>query len=107
MSSWAVWAMVGLYPETPGTPVLVTTSPSFTSVVIDLGGGRHLELHAARQRAGAGYISKMTVNGRSWNRPWLPLDTATSGGTVGFTLVGSPARRWGSAADDAPPSYGS
>ncbi|MGO9456046.1 MAG: GH92 family glycosyl hydrolase [Acidimicrobiales bacterium] len=107
MSSWAVWTMVGLYPETPGTPVLVTTSPSFTSVVIDLSGGRHLELHATRQQPGAGYISKMTVDGRPSDRPWLPLDTATSGGTVRFTLVRSPARGWGSAPDDAPPSYGS
>lgn len=106
MSSWAVWAMLGLFPETPGTPVLVTTSPVFSSVVIAMGDGHQLVLHATRSQRGAIYISNMTVDGRSWDRPWLPADMATMGGTVGFTLVKRPTG-WGSAAADSPPSYGS
>ena len=43
MSSWAVWAMLGLYPETPGSSVLVTTSPAFTSASIRSNRWPHFE----------------------------------------------------------------
>lgn len=105
MSSWAVWSMVGLYPETPGTSVLVTTTPVFSSAEIHMGDGHELVVHATRARPGAIYISKMTVDGRPWDRPWLPAGMATAGGTVGVTLVGHPDKAWGSAPRDAPPSY--
>jgi predicted alpha-1,2-mannosidase len=107
MSSWAVWSMIGLYPETPGTSVLATTSPTFTSVVVDVGHGRHLAIHAMRAKPGATYISSMTVNGHPSQRPWLPGSMATGGGDIAFKLVGSPDKQWGSAPQDSPPSYGS
>ncbi|MHB1584502.1 MAG: GH92 family glycosyl hydrolase [Acidimicrobiales bacterium] len=106
MSSWAVWSMLGLYPETPGTATLVTTVPVFSSAVVHLGDGRLLSLHAVGARPGAASISKMTVDGRSWDRPWLPAATVLDGGTVDVTLVAHPDRAWGSAPADAPPSYG-
>jgi predicted alpha-1,2-mannosidase len=105
MSSWAVWSMMGLYPETPGTSVLVTTTPMFPSAEIHMGDGRQLVVQATRTRPGAIYISKMTVDGRPWDRPWLPAEMATRGGTVGVTLVDHPDRWWGTAPKDAPPSY--
>ena len=105
MSSWAVWSMLGLYPETPGTPVLVTTSPTFSSAEIDMGDGHHLVIRASRAQRGAIYISKMAVDGRSWDRPWLPAQMGTEGGTVDVTLVKDPPMRWGSSPSDAPPSY--
>lgn len=105
LSSWAVWSMLGLYPETPGTSVLVTTSPVFSSAEIVLGDGHRLVIRASKDRPGAIYISKMKVDGKVWDRPWLPSTMATQGGTVGFTLVTTPDKRWGSAPADAPPSY--
>jgi predicted alpha-1,2-mannosidase len=107
MSSWAVWAMLGLYPETPGTSVLVTTSPTFTSAVLDLGHGGQLTVHASGAQGGTRYISGMSVNGKSWSHPWLPPGLAIHGGSVSMTLVASPDHQWGSAPSDAPPSYGS
>jgi len=107
MSSWAVWSMLGLYPETPGTATLVTTSPVFASADVQLGDGRRLELHARRTRPGAIDISKMTVDGRPWDRPWLPAATVLRGGSVDVTLVAHPDHAFGSAPADAPPSFGS
>lgn len=107
MSSWAVWSMLGLYPETPGSSVLVTTTPTFSSAEIDLGDGHHLTVRATRTHPGATYISKMTVDGRTWGRPWIPAPMATRGGTIDVTLVTRTDPGWGTAAADAPPSYGS
>ena len=38
LSSWYVWAALGLYPAVPGVPGLAVASPSFGSVRIDAGG---------------------------------------------------------------------
>jgi putative alpha-1,2-mannosidase len=46
MSSWYVWAAIGMYPETPGSANLALASPLFTHVVITLPNGRHLSIDA-------------------------------------------------------------
>ena len=105
MSSWAVWSMLGLYPETPGSPVLVTTTPTFASATIHLGDGHVLTVKATQEQPGAGYISSMHVDGKVSERTWLPGRMATAGGTVTETLVDRAANGWGTAPSDAPPSY--
>jgi predicted alpha-1,2-mannosidase len=107
LSSWAVWSMLGLYPETPGTTVLATTSPTFTSATVYLGDGKVLAVHAKDKQPGADFVSSMTVDGRTWNRPWLSPRMAITGGTVDETLVTRASNGWGTAPGDAPPSYGS
>ena len=52
------------------------------------------------------YISAMTVDGKSSQRPWLPASALTTGATVDEHLVAQPDHEWGSAPADAPPSYG-
>ncbi len=106
MSSWAVWSMLGLYPETPGTSVLVTTTPAFASAKVRLSGGHVLTIRATKKQPGAIYVSSMTVDGKSSSRPWLPASMAINGGTVSETLVDHPTA-WGEASGDGPPSYGS
>ena len=107
LSSWAVWSMLGLYPETPGSTVLVTTTPTFTSATIRLADGKVLAVHAKKQQRGASFISAMTVDGKASNRPWLGAQMVKTGGTIDETLVTHPSNRWGTAPADAPPSYGS
>ena len=46
MSSWYVWAALGMYPETPGSADLVLASPLFPHVTITLATGRRLEIDA-------------------------------------------------------------
>ncbi len=106
MSSWAVWTMLGLYPETPGNATLVTTTPVFSSADITLADGHHLIVKANRSQPGAGYISSMTVDGRTSQHPWLPASAVSTGATITETLVAQPDHQWGSAASDAPPSFG-
>ena len=37
MSSWYVWATLGLYPQTPGVPMFALSAPLFTSAVVHAG----------------------------------------------------------------------
>ncbi len=46
LSSWYVFAAIGLYPEIPGVGGFVTGSPLFTTVTIHLAGGHTLQINA-------------------------------------------------------------
>lgn len=127
LSSWYVWAAIGLFPLTPGSGDLALASPLFPSVTISLPDGRRLVEHAPGAAASRPYIRALTVSGitrptpapdacttatppspaRSWRWPWLPASVLRSGGTLDFALSASPSATWGAAAQDAFPSSGS
>jgi len=135
ISSWYVWASIGLYPVTPGTGNLELASPLFSEVSISLPSGHRLLLVAPGASADTPYISSLTIRGSSpqseqpspntssctalsgsphsdrterggsWDSPWIPASLLASGAIISFVLSGSPNRGWGSNLQNAPPSY--
>ncbi|MFI5779904.1 GH92 family glycosyl hydrolase [Nocardia sp. NPDC051570] len=105
MSSWYVWAALGMYPMIPGRAELVLNSPLFTSATITRPGGRTITVDAPNAGPGRPYVTALAVNGQSWTKPWLPESFVTNGGTLDYTLSGTADPAWGSAAADAPPSF--
>lgn len=102
MSSWYVWAALGMYPVTPGRAELTVNGPSFSEVAISRPSGETVRIKAY----GSGpYIAAMRVNGRDTTRTWLPASIVTRGGTVEYLMSATPKPSWGSAPADAPPSY--
>jgi predicted alpha-1,2-mannosidase len=104
MSSWYVWAALGMYPEIPGRAELVLTSPLFAEAAIRRPTGT-IRVEAHPQSASSVYIQSLRVNGRVWQRPWLPASFVRQGGALAFTLSDKPNREWGASAADAPPSF--
>jgi predicted alpha-1,2-mannosidase len=132
MSSWYVWAALGLYPETPGVPVLALGAPIFPAARLSLPGGHQVVLNAPGASTST-YVSDLKVNGKSWSQVWLPgsaltgtgaptgagLDASTQSAAVpgpgggarpdttvlDYTMTAAPDETWGAAAADAPPSY--
>ncbi|MFD9960780.1 GH92 family glycosyl hydrolase [Amycolatopsis sp. NPDC058986] len=102
-SSWYVWAALGLYPATPGTPDLVVHSPLFERAELALPNGRTIDLRAPKASADTPYVHGLRLNGRGWDRTYLPQNIARDGGRLDFDLAAQPDKRW--AADTAPPSY--
>jgi predicted alpha-1,2-mannosidase len=126
MSSWYVWAAIGLYPVTPGSADLVLASPLFPAVVLTLPDRRTLVLHAPKASDSAPYIHSLKVTGvtppplaptcspgpaapgpssGNWNRPWLPASVLRSGGTLTYGLSATADTAWGTAPADSPPSF--
>ena len=99
MSSWYVWAALGLYPQTPGVPMLVIGTPQFSQEVIH---GAFGNLTVNAQGAGDTYVHALTVDGRPTEHTWIDL---TSAHELDFTLSATPDTNWGTAAADAPPSF--
>jgi predicted alpha-1,2-mannosidase len=127
LSSWYVWAALGLFPVTPGSADLALASPLFPSVRITLPDGRHLVEAAPGASSSHPYVHALTVSGvtrpipqpascgrpttslpssGSWNLAYLPGSALTSGGTLRFALTGTPDTNWASSQQASPPSFG-
>ncbi len=104
MSSWYVWSALGLYPEIPGRAELVLGSPLFTRAVVH-GSGGDVTIDAPKASTDTPYVHALEVDGKAWNKPWLPASFVAHGGRLGFTLQATPDRTWGSSMADAPPSF--
>ena len=136
ISSWYVWAALGLYPVTPGTGDLALASPLFPTVSLLLPDGHRLVEHAPAASAFDPYVHSLTVTGvtrpapapscaaatpatrstsatstsatstTSWNQPWLPASVLTTGAVLDYGLSSRPDPSWGTGPGAAPPSYG-
>ena len=104
MSSWYVWAAMGMYPEIPGRAELVLGSPLFESITIHRSAGDIL-VKADGASTEAPYVRSMKVDGKSTTRTWLPESFVQHGGRLDFELSTTPNRQWGVGAEDAPPSF--
>ena len=105
MSSWYVWTALGLYPEIPGRAELLVGSPLFTRARI-AGGGGELRIEAPGASAQNLYVHGLRLDGQAHAKPWLPASLIAHGGELRFDLAAAPDPNWGSAAEDAPPSFG-
>jgi putative alpha-1,2-mannosidase len=105
MSSWAVFAMMGFYPEIPGRAELVLGSPLFTSVTVHRANGDvHVIVPAAATNTP--YVQAVKVDGKPSSKTWLPESFALKGGTLEFDLSNTPSKSWGTHPGDEPPSFG-
>ncbi len=110
LSSWFVWAALGLYPETPGVADLALTSPLFPRVTVLEGNGHTLTITGSQ--APARYIQRARLalgpaRSSPWDRPWLPSAALTDGASLAVDLGDTPDRAWGASPADAPPSFSS
>jgi predicted alpha-1,2-mannosidase len=105
MSNWYVWAALGLYPATPGTPILTVTTPLFGRVEITLPAGRSIRIVAPGASNGLRYINGLSIDGQPTDQTYLPESIIGTGGDVAFSLSPVPTL-WGSAETSAPPSFG-
>jgi hypothetical protein len=103
MSSWYVFAALGLYPQVPSRAELVLASPLFERAEIERPYGNDISIRAEGATAGTPYVHALRVNGRGSDRAWLPASFVRDGGRLDFTLSATPDPSWGAA--EAPPSF--
>lgn len=104
MSSWYVWAALGMYPEIPGRAELLLGSPMFAHAVIH-GSGGDVVIDAPGASSSNPYVQSLTLDGKPHDRPWLAPSLVEHGGRLHFVLGTRPNRAWGSASQAAPPSF--
>ncbi|MGH7735832.1 MAG: glycoside hydrolase domain-containing protein, partial [Gemmatimonadales bacterium] len=108
LSSWYVWAALGLYPSTPGTSILTVNTPLFDRVEIALPAGKSIRISApgASGPHRLKYIDALHIDGRPTDQTSLPESIIRTGGELAFSLSAKPDTVWGTAESSAPPSFG-
>lgn len=94
MSAWAVFNMMGFYPDCPGKAEYTLTTPVFNKVTIRLDAKRwgkdKLVIEAARPAGvadgGEAYIKGITVGGKAHKGYRIGWNDLINAGTVKFTL---------------------
>lgn len=81
MSAWAVFSMLGLYPDCPGEPYYTLTAPTFDRAEIDTAGGT-----VVIEKCGEGYISRMTLGGKTLDSHRISHDELLRGKHLTFHL---------------------
>lgn len=104
MSSWYIFSVLGMYPELPGSNVLVIGSPLYPKAELHLSGGT-VTIIGKGAGKNSPYVQSLKVNGKIWNKPWIRYTDISKGGELVYKLSSKPNKEWGSNPVDAPPSY--
>ncbi|MBB5873742.1 putative alpha-1,2-mannosidase [Allocatelliglobosispora scoriae] len=102
-SAWYVWSALGMYPPTPGADTLALHGPLFPSVLIDRPTG-DIQINGSGAGATSQYVQSFNLNGTAQTRNYLRYTDIAAGGTLNYTMGGSPSS-WGTGAADVPPSF--
>jgi predicted alpha-1,2-mannosidase len=86
MSSWYIFAAIGLYPSIPGVGGFALGSPLFSSVQLYLGNGSRLTITGQGAADNSPYVQSLSLNNQPWSNPWLPYSKIQDGGTLAFVL---------------------
>ncbi|MDE5688250.1 MAG: GH92 family glycosyl hydrolase [Paramuribaculum sp.] len=92
MSTWAIFSMMGFYPDAPGEPYYTLTSPVFDEVEIDLPDNKVLTIEADRKGADDIYIQSMTLGGKPLKKYRVSHEELLNGGKLGFKLASNPKK---------------
>jgi predicted alpha-1,2-mannosidase len=104
LSSWYVFAALGLYPEIPGVAGFAVGSPLFPKTTIHLENGKVIHIVAAQSSPDNYYIRSLRLNGHDCQKPWLEWNALEKGAHLDFNLNNIPSD-WGT--KESPPSFDS
>ncbi|GAA2022317.1 hypothetical protein GCM10009839_19620 [Catenulispora yoronensis] len=104
-SALGAFAMLGMYPETPGTADMALNSPEFPLEIIHLANGKNITIKAPGADSVKNYyVQNLRVDGDDWTKPWLPASVFTHGARIDVRMGSTPDKHWGAEKHDAPPS---
>jgi predicted alpha-1,2-mannosidase len=91
MSAWAVFSMMGIYPDCPGQPSYALTSPVFDRITIKLDERywkqKELIIEADRGKPEDIYIKDIRLNGKLFKTYKISHEDLINAGKITFTLI--------------------
>lgn len=82
----------------------VLSSPLFEDAVVELGGGKKLEIVVERKDPAHQYIQSFTLNGKPQQRVWFHHSEITDGGKLVITMGPEPNASLGTKPEEVPPA---
>ena len=89
MSSWYVFAALGMFPTAQADPRLALSTPQFPAATVRLGTHR-LRITTGRDAAAAPFIRSVRADGTAQAHSWLRLDTLRATGGLRYALSTTP-----------------
>ncbi|WP_308258235.1 GH92 family glycosyl hydrolase [Saccharothrix obliqua] len=102
-SAWYLFSALGFYPLRMGSAGYAIGSPLFTKATVRLENGGTLVVSAPNNSPRNIYVQSLRVNGKAWDKAYLPHAEIASGGTLEFEMGDRPSR-WATGPDAVPPS---
>lgn len=102
LSSWYVFAALGMYPTVASAPGLALSTPQFPAATVWLK-NKALRITTDGEASASPFIAGLTVDGTAHPSSWLPLRDVKGGGVMSFSLAERPTG-WAAAESLTPPS---
>ena len=91
MSAWAIFSMMGFYPNCPGDPTYILTAPVFDKVTIDLQPGfykqRQLVIEAPGAKGSKAYVRRVSIGGKEQKSFVISHDDLVNSGHLSFEFA--------------------
>ena len=85
MSSWAIFSMMGFYPDCPGVPEYTLTAPTFDKITIKLDPAYWgTDKLVIRKEGGDGYIDQIRLGGKKYSKYRLTHEDLIHAGEITF-----------------------
>jgi predicted alpha-1,2-mannosidase len=99
MSAWYIFSAMGFYPVCPGSGYYVIGSPCVKKASMNLSNGKTFTMTARNLSGENIYIQSAILNGKKWDKTYLPFDALKNGGTLEFTMGPQPNKLWGNSGE--------
>lgn len=85
-SAWYVFSSLGFYPVTPTSPNYLLGSPLFEKITLHLENGNTFRIQATNNSPENVYVEKVLLNGKTWDKSYLPFVSIQEGGVLEFDM---------------------
>ncbi len=93
MSAWYIFSSLGFYPVAPGSDEYALGSPLVKKAVFNLENGKNFEVETVNQSDKNVFVSKVILNGKQLEKPFLKHSDVINGGKITFYMSAKPNKK--------------
>jgi len=93
MSAWYIFSSLGFYPVAPGSDEYALGSPLVKKAVFNLENGKNFEVETVNQSDKNVFVSKVLLNGKQLEKPFLKHSDVINGGKITFYMSAKPNKK--------------
>ncbi|WXK52400.1 GH92 family glycosyl hydrolase [Flavobacterium ginsenosidimutans] len=93
MSAWYIFSSLGFYPVAPGSDEYALGSPLMKNAVLNLENGKTFEVSTVNQSDKNVFVSKVLLNGKQLDKPFLKHEDVINGGKITFYMSSKPNKK--------------
>jgi predicted alpha-1,2-mannosidase len=94
MSAWYIFSSLGFYPVAPGSDEYALGSPLVKKATFNLENGKKFEVETINQSDKNVFVSKVILNGKQLDKPFLKHADVVNGGKITFYMSAKPNKSY-------------